>query len=80
MIPGYLHGQVMLGGTPVEGAILTTNGGGYTVSRPNNGAYSMLHSPGTFNLTIWLNYPTTPYETREVAIPEAGVVTENFFY
>jgi streptogramin lyase len=49
---GFLAGSVYCSGSggPIEGAILTTDGGGSAISL-SGGSYLMVHSPGTFTIT-----------------------------
>lgn len=49
--PGYINGTVMNNSNGIAGAVITTNTSVTTIAN-ETGVYSLLLSPGTYNLTV----------------------------
>jgi len=76
--PGTISGCVKdTGGSPISGASVSTNTGGYSTTSGANGSYSMSVLPGTYNVTA----SKSGYQSQtqnNVSVSSGGVTTVNF--
>jgi DNA-binding beta-propeller fold protein YncE len=77
-ITGWIEGTIKnkCTGEPIVNALIKTNGGSSAISLPN-GAYLIIHEPGTFTVTAEASgYTSVSYPDIEVG--EAGTTTVDF--